>query len=448
MRLTGIIRRGFNYAEKLIGKKSKVAEQVLQPQKPIRMTKTLTDASTGVVRMEREITRNGKEAMAKIEVFPNGERKLTIEGGADNPLWRTTTITREKGASVFGGDKVVVNKHTTKYWCYGENSNLTKEFNPEGILEHKELRFGHSSGNGLNDYSHVAVQDRVYNEYPLNHSVSDMLKNPSESKYIQHSLDGENNYYNFATKGTRYTRAVEAKKQAAVDAAKKAEAEAIAAKEAAEKAAAELRAKRPRINTGKALGKNIEDLKVKETKLADGTIERVFTDPDTGKVLAKTHDLGILHKEWIFGGKADMIYMKQVGKEHPYIISKKGNYTQTSYTTKLNTSNGKRDIANDYQYYNTASASIRRTSSSLMPLNDATGYIEVYDKTAPQIRKEFPSFADKVADYPRIGVYDGVTTSCFSTNAQKQANVTVKNLNKDANLNYVDLRDLYRDYKA
>ena len=143
-----------------------------------------------------------------------------------------------------------------------------------------------------------------------------------------------------------------------------------------------------------------------------------------------------------------MIYMKQVGKEHPYIISKKGNYTQTSYTTKLNTSNGKRDIANDYQYYNTASASIRRTSSGLMPLNDATGYIEVYDKTAPQVRKEFPSLADKVADYPRIRVYDGVTTSCFSTNAQKQANVTVKNLNKDANLNYVDLRDLYRDYKA
>ena len=174
MRLTGVIRKGFNYAEKLIGKKSKVAEQVLQPQKPIRMTKTLTDASTGVVRMEREITRNGKEAIAKIEVFPNGERKLTIEGGADNPLWRTTTITREKGASVFGGDKVVVNKHTTKYWCYGESSNLTKEFNPEGVLEHKELRFGHSSGNGLNDYSHVAVQDRVYNEYPLNHSFSYM----------------------------------------------------------------------------------------------------------------------------------------------------------------------------------------------------------------------------------------------------------------------------------
>ncbi len=440
MRLTGIIRRGFNYAEKLIGKKSKVAEQVLQPQKPIRMTKTLTDASTGVVRMEREITRNGKEAMAKIEVFPNGERKLTIEGGADNPLWRTTTITREKGASVFGGDKVVVNKHTTKYWCYGENSNLTKEFNPEGVLEHKELRFGHSSGNGLNDYSHVAVQDRVYNEYPLNHSVSDMLKNPSESKYIQHSLDGENNYYNFATKGTRYTRAVEAKKQAA-------EAEVIAAKEAAEKAAAELKAKSPRINTGKALGKNIEELKIKETKLADGTIERVFTDPDNGKVLAKTHDLGILHKEWIFGGKADMIYMKQVGKEHPYIISKKGNYTQTSYTTKLNTSSGQKNISHNYQYYNGGSASLRRTSLRDVPYNDVTGSVQVFDETATQLRKEYPNFAEQAPDLAKVRFCNGIPHS-FSNNAKKQADITVQNLNEDAKLNFVNLDDLFSDYKA
>ena len=67
---------------------------------------------------------------------------------------------------------------------------------------------------------------------------------------------------------------------------------------------------------------------VKETKLADGTIERTFTDPESGKVLAKTQNLGILHKEWIYGGKADMVYMKQVGKDEPYILAKKGNYTQ------------------------------------------------------------------------------------------------------------------------
>lgn len=443
------VSRIFSSVGQFFGKSSgKVAEVIPEIAKPVRMTKTLRDPNTWrIIGLERTITRNGQEATARIDYLGNGSRRLTINGGGDNTLWRTTTVTREKGASVFGGDKIIVDKDTTKYWCYGKRTRLTKEYSPQGVLQHKDLHYHKNIGNET-FITHNATQDRVYGEYPLEHSVESMLKDPYQTKGIQHSLDSRNNYGNFTAKETNYAKAVKAKEQAAIDAAKKAEQEAIAAKEAAEKAAAELRAKQPRINIGKAFNKDINTLTVKETTLANGTVQRTFTDPDTGKVLAKTEDLGILHKEWIYGGKADMIYMKQVGKDQPYILAKKGNYTQISQMKKENQGYGIVDTIHDYQYYNDGASSLRRFSGGGNATN-ARGKIQFYDDTAAAAREKYPSLADSYPDNPEFRVTQGSIGNFERENATiKKAREHLKALDKDAQNNVLNLEDLFSDYKA
>ena len=371
--------------------------------------------------------------------MPNGVTKTTITGGGDNPIWRTKKITKEN--SIFGGEKITVEKEYTKYWCHKEETKLVKEYNPQGILEHKELTYHKNIGNEIH-INHKAVQDRVYNEYPLNSGYRDMLTNPNENKYIKHSLDTNNNYNLFADgSSTNYTRTIQAKEQAAVNAAKKAEAEALAAKEAAEKAAAELRAKQPRINIAKALNKDINELIAKETKLADGTIERIFTDPETGKILAKTQDKGILHKEWIYGGKADMIYMKQIGNDTPYVVAKKGNYTQVKYIkTNYNwkTSDGKyhKDYISE-QYYNDGSNALKRAASSSQVYKADSGYITIVDPKTSEIHK-VRIFQGEAAHSPYYGLSE----------TQQKANRCLKEFDNDANEHFINIDDLFSDYKA
>ena len=421
------VSRIFSSVGQFFGKSSgKVAEVIPEIAKPVRMTKTLRDPNTWrIIGLERTITRNGQEATARIDYLGNGSRRLTINGGGDNTLWRTTTVTREKGASVFGGDKITVDKDTSKYWCYGEKSTLTKEYNPQGVLQHKELKYHRNSGNEYHTYVE-ATQDRVYGEYPLEHSVESMLKDPRETKNIQHSLKKQygscysgkldtprysDNYGNFTAKETNYAKAVKAKEQAAIDAAKKAEQEAIAAKAA-----------------------------------ADGTVQRTFTDPDTGKVLAKTEDLGILHKEWIYGGKADMIYMKQVGKDQPYILAKKGNYTQIRQMKKENHGYGVVDTIDDNLYYNDGASSLRRFSCN--PVN-SRGKIQIYDETAAASREKYPTFADSYPDYPEFRVTQGSIGRFERENATiKKAREHLKTLDKDAQNNVLNLEDLFSDYKT
>ena len=432
----------------LFGSAKKIVQET--PKAPQRMTRVFTDSSSGIVKMERNITRNGKEALATLEVSPNGSRRITIEGG-DSTIWRTTQVKREKGASVFGGDKITVDKDYTQYWCYKEKTKLLKEYNPQGVLEHKELNYHKNIGNET-FIDHKSVQDRVYNEYPLNGGYRDMLTNPNDSQYIKHTLDNKNNYHKFADgSSTNFTRAVQAKEQAVIDAAKKAEAEALAAKEAAEKAVAELRASQPRINISKALNRDINELTVKETKLANGTIERTFTDPESGKLLAKTQDLGILHKEWIYGGKADMIYMKQVGKDTPYILAKKGNYTQVSCVSGKRfkfTPSEPHYIKN--QYYNDGFSSLKRSYAANTLYHDAYGNVTVYDKTAAARRNEDPGLAEYIPDYPKIYIERGqVMTRPTQTRlsfAEEQADKYIRELDIDAQKNFLNFDDLFSNY--
>lgn len=430
-------RVGLNIVKNLF-KKSSYKPIAISSQK---MTRSMTDSSSGIIKLEREINRNGKEALAVLEKFPDGKTQMVITSGGDNLIGRTKVIQREPNASIWGGPKTTIEKKYTKYWCHTQNTKLIKEYNKDGILEHKELTYTKNVGNEYYT-NHKAVQDRVYDEYALNNSIDNMLAPPSKNKYIKHSLDNDNNYYYFADGGsTKYTREIAVQKQAAVDAAKKAEQAAIIAKEAAEKAAAELRTKQPRINLGKALNKNIDELKSVEKQLPDGTIERTFTDTTTGKIVAITNDKGILHKEWIYGGKADIIFMKQIGTDAPYIVAQKGRYTQ------INTKNGKKYTLS--QYYTDGGSSLERYAG-MNELYLAKGYVKVYDETAAQHRLVNPGSANLYPDYVKVRIWQGkVVSNDYNvySNAHIKANKYIKELNADAKQNFIDLNDLYSNYK-
>lgn len=441
------LKAGLNLFRTMFGRSAKtVATHAPAPQ---RVTRTLTDPITGAVTgLERNITRNGEEALARLEYLPNGSTKMTIfDKNGFAPEWRTKTVTREKGASVFGGDKITVEKDYTQYWCYNEKTKLTKEYNKAGSLEHKELDYYKNSGNET-FIRYAASQDKVYAEYPLTSGSKGMLNNPYESQHIQHAVDGKKNYGRFFQKETNYEKIVAAKEPAAMDAAKKAEQEAAAAKLAAEKAAAELAAKQPRINISKALGRNIDELTVKETKLANGAIERTFSDPQTGKVLAKTQDLGIGHKEWIYGGKADMIFMSQVGKDTPYIVAKKGNYTQVDYVRQDRQGN---PIHIAKQYYNDGASSLERDVYN-NKLCSAYGEVQVFDPSAANARVKYPNIAKDYPDYPKYPVWQGEAShGAYDygwTPLQKRVNARLGELNTDAKQNVIDLKDLFSAYKA
>ena len=414
---------------------------------PLR-TKVMTDIDTGIIRMEREFSKNGDTFLARVErqPLPNGGEKTTTkifgakpEGGyyfgqGDEGVraFREKEVVRNTKGSILGGDRVQINKnyHETMS-STAHYDNLTKDYNPQGILEHKELEHKYRHWNKPKN----AVQDRVYEEYPLNHSIPEMLENPGTHTNYKHKLDGSSNYYHFSSPDTHYSKAVAAKEQAAIDAAKK--------------AAAELKAKQPRINISKALNRDINDLVAKETKLADGTIERIFSDPVSGEILAKTQDKGLLHKEWIYGGKANMVYMKQVGKDKPYILAKKGNYTQLDYLADCKyLPSGEKYIKN--QYYNDGNSHLVRSYGSNQIYNDTEGQVKVFDKTAAERREMFPTLDNP--DYPNVPIYQGyAATNAYQTRlsyAQEMANRELGKLNKDAQKNLVDLQDLFTEYKA
>ncbi len=442
------LRVGLNLVKRLFTNGTKKTYTAI-PAVQKRMTQVMTDPATGIIKMERGINVAGKEALATVETLPDGTIKTSItEDGVTN-IWRTKKITRGNNSNVFGGNNVKIDKEHTIYWCSKTTTKLSKDYNPSGILEHKELEYLKNIGNEK-FIKHNAIQDRVYNEFKLNSSAENMLKNPLEHRHIKHSLDQQDNYHYFADgSSTKYTRTIEAKKQAAIDAAKKTEEEARIAKEAAEKAKLELKASRPRMNIAKVIGKNIEDLKVNEKKFADGTIERSFTEPETGKILVKTQDKGILHKEWIYGGKADMIYMKQVGNDKPYIMAKNGNYTQLQYE-KDGIIKNRKELVNK-QYYNDGESYLERQIYG-DNLVSARGSVTVYDKTAAQKRQEYKEIADSFPDYPKVHIWQGEPARNPYIDglsyAQKQASKYLKELNADAQKKVLNFEDLLSEYKA
>lgn len=384
----------------------------------------------GVTSMERQF--GNKLYVSETRTLANGSKQTTtavygangqyIGKGGDQGLaaYREKIITRQPNESIFGGDKIEINKtyHETMGMT-AHNENIVKEYLPSGIMEHSSKTTKYHNW----DSPETSFYDRTK------------------------SLNGE----------TLYSQAVKAKG----DVAKQAEAKALAAKQAAEKAAAELKAKQPRINISKALNRDINELVMKETKLPNGTIERTFADPETGKILAKTQDLGIGHKEWIYGGKADMIFMSQVGKSQPYIVAKKGNYTQINKGKYTDEFGGYR---HGVQYYNDGTTRLERTVYDQKTIWDRgiNGKVTIADKRAAELRTKNPEDAAILIDYPQLTVRGediyspiGILESSMQLKYldlakyhRQEGRKYLQELNKDAERNLLDFNDLFSAYKA
>lgn len=348
---------------------SKAVAKTAQEAAPAARGTIVRPSLPGVTTMERQF--GNKLYVSETRTLANGSKQTTTAaygsngkyiGSGDHGLaaYREKTITRKPNESIFGGEQIEINKMYHETMSMGaHNENIVKEYTPNGIMEHSTT---------TTKYQHW---------YSPKTTVYDRTK----------SMNGE----------TAYSQAIKAK----ADVAKKAEAEAIAAKQAKEKAAAELKAKQPRINISKALNRDIKELIMKETKLPNGTIERTFADPETGKILAKTQDLGIGHKEWIYGGSADMIFMSQVGKSQRYIVAKKGNYTQLN-----GGGTSPEDFRHGIQYYNDGMSRLRRTVYDQHNIWDraVNGKITIADKRAAELRAKNPEDATLLPDYPELTV--------------------------------------------
>ena len=79
----------------------------------------------------------------------------------------------------------------------------------------------------------------------------------------------------------------------------------------------------PRVNTGKVLGRNLDELSMTQVVKADGTHVRYYRNPGSDKLLMKTEDKGILHKETIFDYKngGDRLIFKQIGDDKTFVHS-------------------------------------------------------------------------------------------------------------------------------
>lgn len=410
---------GTNLAKRFFGKGRKTAVETAQtvPAKIQPMTRTLTDPITGAATgLEREIVlEGGEKGLARLDYLGKGKRKLTIFDKENSPfLWETKTVTREEGGSVFGGDKITIDKDKTMYWCYGKNMRLQKDYSKTGTLEHKELDFNHSSGNGLNDYSYNASMDKVYSEYPLKSGYKDMRTRPYDTVGVQHSLTltngyTETNYGTFTQKGTNYQNITEAKKAAAIEAAEK------------------LAASRPKVNTGKIFNKNIEEFKCVEETRADGSIVRRYFDPyaSNGKSnpMITTIDRGNYHEEIIFDPRKDIkLTYKQLGKEQPEIEMSKGwthRYTSKMYTNRKNKT---------YRY----NSHMYNDGQSYLESHGAQEHIVVKNPRPTELQtSEYISSNDSNLEYEQLLAID------------KRR----KEIQQDMAHNEVDLIDLFRPYE-
>ena len=92
--------------------------------------------------------------------------------------------------------------------------------------------------------------------------------------------------------------------------------------------AKQLAADVPQVMVPKVLGgKNLNELRMTQEILADGSHVRYFRGKDSDKILIKMKDHGRLHQEWINSDKGK-IYIKTTGNGDRYVAHTNGNYTQ------------------------------------------------------------------------------------------------------------------------
>lgn len=473
--------------------KLKSAEKIAADLKPRRMTTSYYNAGSGVTTSQREfdiLTKHGVPYIHLIknesQVLPDGTRMTRshvwgkpVEGGeyhfgfGGDAIDRTKTISIEPD-NILGGKTITINKnYTDTFGDRGRNETLVKVYDKDGILQHKELTIDYTNGSG---YRVRATQDREVGN--LNSSAADMLEEPVKHLNYKHELSttpgrclDEQHFYtrsnhgNFSSNGTTYSRALAAKannEKAAAEAAQEAQ---KAAKLAEEKAAAELAAKRPRVNVGKVLtGYDIEDLKVVEKVQPNGGIKRYYFLPETGagkrQPVITTYDHGSLHQEWIRNGREDLIYMKQVGDDAPYLLAKKGNVTQVKYTESphpdyLEFSGGRRVFSSNKgnvreQYYddglNTAMINpYGRAERGRVTVNnfDYDTDLKIYGEGSEYLTKN----KQYAIDNGDIMHWDNYSPADRSKSANA-ARGLIKDIENEADLKLLDLDDLFTPYKA
>ena len=138
-----------------------------------------------------------------------------------------------------------------------------------------------------------------------------------------------------------------------------------------------------------------------------------------------------------------------------YNVAKKGNYTQVDYVKSYdNWQNPDGSIRKEHisrQYYNDGQNYLERgVGGSKLYANNARGRVTVFDETAAKERERFSLDAKEYPDYPQIGIYNGVAwynpNLGYLTNRQIKANGFVRELNTNAQENFINLEDLYKGF--
>ena len=98
--------------------------------------------------------------------------------------------------------------------------------------------------------------------------------------------------------------------------------------------AEQLVASRPKLNTGKLFGYGSDQLNLSQVITKDGVHVRYYRKPGSNKIVLKTEDKGLSHKEWAYGDRAgDLTYLKTVGDD-VYLVRKKDEVTEIARRTK------------------------------------------------------------------------------------------------------------------
>lgn len=111
-----------------------------------------------------------------------------------------------------------------------------------------------------------------------------------------------------------------------------------------------LAAAKPRVNVGKALNRNLDELRMSQVVTKDGTHVRYYRGAESDRILLKTADKGSLHQEWIYGQAPEQLtYIKTTGGGDRYIMKRNGNLVQvekraTQYKDGINQTTSTNDL--------------------------------------------------------------------------------------------------------
>ena len=92
--------------------------------------------------------------------------------------------------------------------------------------------------------------------------------------------------------------------------------------------AEQLAADVPQVVVPKVLeGKNLNELRMSQEILSDGSHVRYYRAPESNRILIKTKDKGRLHQEWVNRNNG-FLYIKSTGDGSRYVLNKDGNFIQ------------------------------------------------------------------------------------------------------------------------